>query len=132
MKLSITKETEITQSIFDNLIITALEGGSNYWYELNDDEFCMDLPAKAGDYDTLTEKISKALFTNPDFQMKVYDKEIPDEVLGTVTQESIMKAFELANLHYSVCLDNIISDDYDAEDADVMFQLATMGEVVFG
>ena len=132
MKLFITREMELTQEMFENVIIGALEGGSNYWYELNVDEFRLSLPSKSELHSALTERISNALYTNPKFQMKVYDRENSDEVLGIVNQASMLKAFELANLHYSTHVDNIISDDYDVEDADIMFQFATMGEIIFG
>jgi hypothetical protein len=130
MKITI----DLTQEMFENVIVTALEGGSNYWYEINVDEFRSKLPIKAGRYNALTEKIAKALFTDPTFEMKVYDIENPEEVLGIVTQASMVKAFEIASKNYVTQFGNITNEDgdYDADDADVLFQLAVMGEVVFG
>ena len=131
MKLSVTKTFNLTYEHFENVIVTALEGGSNYWYIINADEFKKYLPQIAGTFNALTERISKALYENSKFKMNVYDQET-DELLGTVTQESMIKAFKIASDKYSHNFNNILSDDYDADDADVLFQLAVMGEVVFG
>jgi hypothetical protein len=54
------------------------------------------------------------------------------ELLGNVTQESMYRAFELAEKDYSEIYERVISGQEDASDADVIFQLATMGEIVFG
>ena len=80
----------------------------------------------------MTEKIGEALFSNPKFEMSVYDKENQDELLGKVTHESCKKAFKLMNEMYPDNIDNIIEENYDANDADIFFQLATMGKLVFG
>jgi hypothetical protein len=64
--------------------------------------------------------------------MRVYDKENEDELLEKVTQESCKRAFKLMSELYPDNIDNIIEEDYDANDADIFFQLATMGKIVFG
>ena len=131
--LTIKKTIKLTQEMFDNLVITALEGGSNYWYMLNKDEFRSKLPTKAGSFNALTEKIAKALYEDSSFEMKVYDIENPEEVLGIVSFASIVKAIEIAAEKYPKAFENLITNgDFDAEDADILFQLATMGEVIFG
>jgi hypothetical protein len=128
-----TIETKITQTTLEDAIITALEGGSNYWYQLNTDEFKKDLPSPER---CLSERIGEALYNNPDFKLNVYDLESEDEdnpeLLGTVTQASCVKAFQLMAEKHSDAFGNLMSENYDANDADIFFQLATMGEVTFG
>jgi len=133
MKITTTKSFDITYDHFEAVIVTALEGGSNYWYNLNTKEFKDKLPKAAGSFNCLTEKISKALYedTRSRFKMNVYDVE-SDELLGTVTHQSMIKAFKLAAIDHYHNFENIISGNYDAADADVIFQLAVMGNVVFG
>jgi len=117
---------------FADIIITALEGGSNYWYQLIDEDYRDKLPPKTVERQSLSERIAYALYTDPKFELPVYDVEEPDELLGKVTQESMYRAFELAKIDYPDAYENIMEEQYDASDADILFQLATMGELVFG
>lgn len=117
---------------FADIIITALEGGSNYWYQLIDEDYRDKLPPKTVERQSLSERIAYALYTDPKFELPVYDVEEPDELLGKVTQESMYRAFELAKSDYPDAYENIMEEQYDASDADILFQLATMGELVFG
>jgi hypothetical protein len=122
--LNITKE-----QIADQLC-TALEGGSNYWYMLGDvDRIYFDKSL------TLVDNLVRSLLVDKEYELNVYDIESDEdepELLGKVTYKSIGNAFTLMGAHYPKQLANIISGDYDADDSDVWFQLATMGEVVFG
>ena len=117
---------------FENVIITALEGGSNYWYQLIDEDYRDKLPPKTVERQSLSERIAYALYTDPKFELPVYDVEEPDELLGKVTQYSMYRAFEIAKSDYPDAYENIMEEKYDATDADILFQLATMGELVFG
>jgi hypothetical protein len=122
--LNITKE-----QIADQLC-TALEGGSNYWYMLGDvDRIYFDKSL------TLVDNLVRSLLVDKEYELNVYDIESDEdepELLGKVTYKSIGNAFTLMGAHYPKQLANIISGDYDADDSDVWFQLATMGEVVYG
>jgi hypothetical protein len=44
MKIQI--EYEVTQDMIENVIVSALEGGSNYWYFIDVADFEDDLPPK--------------------------------------------------------------------------------------
>lgn len=117
---------------FDNVIITALEGGSNYWYQLFIDDYRDQLVPKTEKRLALSERISESLYINPKFELKVYDVENPNDLLGTVTQASMFKAFQIAEQEWDSAYENIMEEQYDVSDADIVFQLATMGKVVFG
>lgn len=132
--LILKTETAITYDVFENILVTALEGGSNFWYTLPEQKLREKL--------TLTEKgeplstrIAKQLFEDSKFELIIGDVESEDEEedpLGRVTQESMMKALKIASKDYRDVFNNIMTEDYDANDADIVFQLATMGEVVYG
>jgi hypothetical protein len=53
-------------------------------------------------------------------------------LLGAVTYDSIANAFSVMSSDYKEYLSRIMREEYDADDADVWLQIATMGEVVFG
>lgn len=117
---------------FESVIITALEGGSNYWYQIFNEDYIPQLSSKNPQKPALSERIAYALYTDSKFKLPVYDVENPDDLLGTVTQESMYRAFEKAEKEYLNAYIHIIEEQYDATDADILFQLATMGKLVFG
>lgn len=117
---------------FDDVIITALEGGSNYWYQLFTDDYRDQLVPKTEKRPAFSERIAESLYSKPDFKLPVYDVENPEELLGIVTQASMFRAFEIAEKDHTTAYEHIMEEEYDASDADILFQLATMGKVVFG
>jgi len=128
--LHITIAVKVSLEHFEEIIVSALEGGSNYWYDLNIDEFRKDLLGESGE--PLSSRIAKSLFENPNFEMNVYDVEDDSEVLGTVTQSSMLKALGVAKQDYSHHYHDLMEGVGDADTTDILFQLAVMGEIVFG
>jgi hypothetical protein len=128
--LELTITMPVSYEVFENIIVTALEGGSNYWYLLGDLDpvraWCKKNNIKD---EPMTIKIAMALFNDPEFMLDVYDVENEDDVLGTITQASLLKAMASRP---EEALKFINEDDYDAYTADTLFQTAVMGEVVFG
>jgi hypothetical protein len=128
--MNITVTHYLTEQDFIYVITTALEGGSNYWYMLDTDQFKANLPAKTEECTALSERIGKALYNDPEFKLPVEDKEEPGAILGYATQESCKKAFEKLNIDNPLRLISIIEGQYDAADADHFFQLAVMGKLL--
>jgi hypothetical protein len=130
MEISIKKT--IKKQILENVIIGALEGGSNYWYCIGDID---KTNFRKGI--SMAENIAEQLYTNTEFKLPIYDiesAEDPEEMdfLGDVTNASVVKAFELMADKYPEFLERILDESGDADDDDVFFQLATMGEVIYG
>lgn len=107
------------QTIRD-ILITALEGGSNYWYDFPDVRKARKIKAPV----SLGEKIIEAVLAGESF--KVEDIET-GEKLGELNQAGIQRAVQKF-------LDDerIIDPGMDAGDADAFFQFAVMGELVYG
>lgn len=111
---------------FESVIVGALEGGSNYWYFINDTS---NIPRYNDGYsNALSMRIARALYESPDFALDIHDLEDQDEKLGTITRQSLIDAFgkrpDLAG--------DIITQQDDAETADCLFQIAVLGEITFG
>lgn len=128
-KIERRKTKKITKQDIIDLFVTALEGGSNYWYYLP------TIPAAVREIKTETgmatsEAIGEYVLRGGNIQ--VNDAEEEEEVLGTVDMDSLLDAIQKLKDDYPRVYENIIDEEYDAEDADIFFQLATMGEVVFG
>lgn len=127
--MEVNIKVEVTQDNWVDVIITALEGGSNYWYVLNEDHDSEGLVARLpeGDFDNLTQRIGRSLWHNTSYRLKVYDLENPDELLGVVSHASMMGAFA-SRVEDTL---KVIDGSYDALNADNIFQWATMGEITF-
>lgn len=126
----------ITQENLENWLAGALEGGSNYWYMINDyDKTGFDKKLSTLD------NFAKSLIETPNYSIKIYDIETfyededsdPEEsFLGEITLENIVKGLDLMKANYNEMYERMISGDWDADDADVWLQLSVMGDVVYG
>lgn len=113
------KEGINKQNIID-LFVTALEGGSNHWYNIN------TLPNNVKSSEDIGEHILNGGY------IQFFDIENPKELLGDVDMNSLLDGISLLKTQYPNEYENILMDEYDANDADVFLQLCVMGEVVFG
>ena len=129
--MNIKVELELEYETFENIIVTALEGGSNYWYMLGDSKGIPkrdDIPDKS----PLTQRIAYGLWHNKDSQVVIWDAEEEEELLGTLTYDSVREGMQIACKDYMKEINMMISEDYDAWTADTLFQVLVMGGVTFG
>jgi len=125
-------QVKLDYETFENIIVTALEGGSNYWYMLGDIKGCPlpnEMPEK---YYAPSERIAYGLWHNKNARVKIYDSENQEELLGMLTYDSVKERMQLATENHLSELEAMISGDFDAWTADTLFQVLVMGEVVFG
>lgn len=116
MTFTIKVEKEISAQEVADLIITALEGGVNYW---------------CGGVETIPHNDIKTpeAWTDPNFTLKVTDaeEEEPD------AQVHVNKArVEAALLQFHERSPGVELEACDADDADVFFQYLVFGEIVYG
>lgn len=116
-----TVRFEITYNQFENVLVTALEGGSNYWYML-DLQKIKDKPRGEPWSQFLARKC-----WNEGFKLPVFDRE-EGGLLGYFTKAKFLRNASKEPW----ALAELIDETYDANTADVLFQLGTMGEVTFG
>lgn len=130
--MKIQTEIEITDQQISDLIVTAVEGGSNYWYmiagyqepeviDFRCDTFCEDeKPHRI--YDWPLCRGGAVIFEDIEGEYK-------DLLLN---RESIRKGLTLMAEHHNRRFASVMDGNYDAEDADVFLQLCLFGEVIFG
>jgi hypothetical protein len=143
----------LTKEDIINLFVTALEGGSNYWYY-------MDLPDNIKSYgQSISEAVGeyilqggKVYFYDNELRSEIirdynrgeytiegdiidqkrFNEDIDETYLGFVTMDRILDAITIIKKEYPHVWENILLEQEDAGDADVFLQLCVMGEVVFG
>ena len=128
---------KISDQQISNVLCCALEGGSNYWYMLGDFDRTHFIKG-----DPLVDNLTRSFMLDPDYKVEVLDLESLDYVdeddeghmdtLGYLTNESMAYAFKQLAEHDCDRFGKIADMSCDADDADVWFQTAVMGEVVFG
>jgi hypothetical protein len=115
-------EIEFNNQDIIDCLITALEGGSNYWYWLPDTSFKKHYE---GTELSLSEKVTKSVLENNEV-VPVQDLETREH-LGDISQATIARGIQLF-------IENggEFTPDMDAGEADTLFQYIVMGELVFG
>lgn len=119
----------ITKERIIDLFVTALEGGSNYWYDIQNVPKDVQYNVEYNDI-SIAEAIADYVLNGGYIQFN--DIENEDEVLGYVDMDKLLDAINLLKKDYPDVYDNIVMEYDDANDADIFLQLAVMGEVQFG
>jgi hypothetical protein len=128
-KIERRKTKKITKEDIIDIFVTALEGGSNYWY------YIPTIPNGVRDIQNemglaTSEAIGQYVLKGG--YVQINDAEDEEEVLGNIDMDGLLDAIQKIKSDYPRVYENIIDEDYDADDADVFFQIAVMGEVTFG
>ena len=109
---------KLDESLLKDLLITAFEGGSNYW---------IDEVAKSQEA-TLCD--SYDLFMEGKLTYLITPEELDSEPIE-LTLEKFKKGFEMMSEKHPNMFDRIIEEQYDAGDADVVLQYSLFNKTVF-
>jgi hypothetical protein len=141
---------KLTKEDIINLFVTALEGGSNYWYHIEfpdkggstSSEEIGDLILKGGtvsfyDIELMEDIEVKTRKGYYNIQGGIVDenqlaKDKEEALLGDVDMNSILEGISITKEDHPEVWENILLEQYDANDADIFLQLCVMGEIVFG
>lgn len=143
----------LTKEDIIDLFVTALEGGSNYWYH-------MDLPEDIKSFgDSTSEAVGEYILQGGHIEFydveeydrvlrdkergdyniqgdvedeKSFNEDLEETKLGYVDMNKILEAITIIKKDYPEVWENILLEQADAGDADVFLQICVMGEVVYG
>lgn len=129
----------LTDQQHQDAIVTALEGGSNYWYSLSDKavEEIERYAPNARFYNSKGEQreplsISFWAALKAGAVIPINDAEDEAEKIGEISLASIavgeQRMLEKSRRHF----DDLLNESGDAITADVWFQYCSLGEVVYG
>jgi len=129
-ELELTRKNKtFTNQDIEDLFVTALEGGSNYWYYIKNIPKEIKYQVKELKQ-PLADAIAKHVIDGGYIQF--FDVEDENELLGTVDMDKLLDAISLLKKNYPDTWNNILDEDCDADCADIFLQLAVMGDVTFG
>lgn len=127
INLAVSRET------MENIFVTALEGGCNYWYYLSKDAVTRVRKAvPKSEEQCLSVAIFKAVYDH-DVEVPINDIENPSEVLGVLKKGDI--PYRIMKMVQDGHIDAIVSEireEGDAETSDIIFQYLVMNEITFG
>ena len=116
------KRNEITENDIIDVLVTALEGGSNYWYFLPDLSMVKEIGTNGK---AISENVAISALNGA--TIPVHDTENEECFLGSINKENIERGITLF-----IQNDYEFEPDMDASDADTLFQYIVLGEIVFG
>ena len=122
-----------TSAICD-LLVGAVEGGSNYWASFRLDPNFAKLVDKADITESSDFNFEK-YYPMYDIEHPNYCLRVSDDEGGTtynVTLENFVKGLSVMANRYSRHFKDVITENHDAETSDVFIQCAVFGEIVFG
>ncbi len=123
----------ISRDVLEDVFVTAIEGGSNYWYFLSDHAIAKIRRAVPKEEDEcISTAILKAILDH-DVKVEINDADNEDEIVGVITRGTIQARLQLlADSPNKWALDAHLKENGDAESADIVFQYLAMGEVIYG
>ena len=131
--MEITINQSISREVLEDIFVTALEGGSNYWYYLPEESIIAIRKAVPKSEDPyISTAILKAILDH-DVKVLVNDAEQEDELIGIISKSTMQARLQLLSDSDSRwALESHVREEGDASSADVVFQYLAMGEVVYG
>ena len=119
------------KQLITDLLITAFEGGSNYWYMLDGNVLSDFRQYKILPSDSMTDAVITGVM-DYNREVDILDAEDPEEKIGVLSLKGINEGIELMKADHSEHYDNAIDDNWDAETADVFLQYCVLKEIVYG
>lgn len=117
----------------ENLLCSAIEGGSNYWYWIGDaaHKIINEHTERYKDNTPFVDRMWTALKKGA--VIPIHDiEDYKGKKIGEISLESIYKGEALMLEKYPTHFADIIAENDDATTGDVWFQLAALGELVYG
>ena len=123
----------IERQVIEDIFVTAIEGGSNYWYFLSDDavtKIRQAVPKSEELYISIA--ISKAILDH-NVVVPINDAENEEDIVGEISLATMQARLQkmVDDGHYDV-LEQHMNGDGDGDSADTIMQYLTMGEIVYG
>jgi len=132
--MSVSVSIDVPISTIRDLLVGAIEGGSNYWAGFyKDPNFEKSITEE--DMASYVKNEGEEYFSCYDIKHPKYCLRISDAEDGTsysVTLESFTKGLSVMANRYPRHFKNVITENHDAETSDVFIQCSVFGEIVFG
>jgi hypothetical protein len=138
MTFKVTTPVEFSEDRIASLIISAFEGGSNYWYLIDFDKSVKPSDENLWTFpedDCLND--GETVYRHVQWPMSeggrlFVTNKFEDEEEGFLDRESIQKGLQVMAEKYPKHFADLIAENDDAGTGDVFLQCALFGTVVYG
>lgn len=132
--VTVTREYNVNAERIFDVLVTAMEGGSNYWLD-HVDHSGVPLPEVYPDW--IQENVAPYAWKPLYGQVLIYANDrMDDDDCMTLGPDDLENALERMGENDPAAFERTFVDpigvDWDADDADVFIQLAIYGEVIYG
>lgn len=119
-------------TVLEDIFVTALEGGSNYWYLIKDEDIDNVYKAIPEKGIPTSMRILSAV-VNHGVVIPIYDVENPDdEPIGVLDATKFQERLQKCMDEEEWAIFEVIREEGDATSCDIIFQYLCLGEVVYG
>lgn len=126
-------EIELSREVLEDIFVTAIEGGSNYWYFLSRDAVKRIRQAVPRDVDAVLSTATFKAVYDHGVSVPINDVENEEDIVGWISMETMQERLQsLLNSNDRWALERHMNEEGDADSADVVFQYMTMGEAIYG
>jgi len=126
-------EIELNREVLEDIFVTAIEGGSNYWYFLSKDAVKRIRQAVPREVDAVLSTATFKAVYDHGVAVPINDVENEEDIVGWISMETMQERLQaLLNSGEKWALEAHMEENGDADSADVVFQYLAMGEVVYG
>jgi hypothetical protein len=127
-------KTEIPRDLLENVFVTAIEGGSNYWYYLSKKSIRLIRSTVSKEEDPCLATAMLKAVLDRNVAIPIYDAEDDEQEIGRISKHTIQHRLNKLSNDKGLkwCLDTELNGEGDAETSDVVFQFLAMGEYVYG
>ena len=125
----VTVEHQLSVDDLNNIAITAIEGGSNYWALVE------AVDRNEGEIEFFAEEVvhGKGLWVYDTELVEDEDDLTEENKLGLFDYEALVRGIQLLNERgWQEVMERIVDEQYDADDTDTVMQLGVLGDVVYG
>ena len=129
--IQIMSVTNVTQERIKDLLITAFEGGSNYWYFIR--EFVYPAGQTQESLGIECQHDGELIFRGGHMIIDDVEDGEQSELSGKILDmDAIKRGLNLMAEKYPKHWNDFIQENEDADTADVFLQLAVYGDIVYG
>jgi hypothetical protein len=126
-------EIELNREVLEDVFVTALEGGSNYWYFLSRDAVKRIRQAVPREVDEVLSTATLKAVYDHGVAVPINDAENEEDITGWISMETMQERLQdLYNSGNRWALEAHMNEEGDSESADIVFQYIVMGEAIYG
>lgn len=131
--MTITIKTEVKREVMESIFITALEGGSNYWYHLSDEAVnLVNEAVKKDGTKAFSERLFEAVYDHGVI-IPVHDiEDVDGEPIGELNRENFQERINKCMDIVPSAIMSEINEEGDGDSSDAVFQCLALGDVIYG